>query len=72
MHALILLAAGLADAVLGDPPRWPHLVRLMGRAVAAGEAWLRPLARSAGGLRLAGGCWSFWWWAAFGSVAGWP
>ncbi len=55
MTALILLAAGLADAVLGDPPRWPHLVRLMGRAVAAGEAWLRPLARSAGGLRLAGG-----------------
>lgn len=38
------LAMGLLlDAVLGDPQGWPHVVRLLGRLIAALEKWLYPL-----------------------------
>ena len=37
----LIIAALLLDAILGDPPWMPHPVRLMGRAIAFGEARLR-------------------------------
>lgn len=40
-NALILALALFADASIGDPPTWPHLVRLMGIAVERLEARLR-------------------------------
>jgi adenosylcobinamide-phosphate synthase len=40
-NSLILALALAADALIGDPPAWPHLVRLMGRAVERLEASLR-------------------------------
>lgn len=49
-----LLAAVAADALLGDPPRWPHFVRWLGRLIAWLEPRLRRAARSPVGLRLAG------------------
>lgn len=51
-NALILALALAADAVIGDPPAWPHLVRLMGKAVDRLEARLR--AALPGSLELAG------------------
>ena len=50
--ALILLLALAADAFLGDPPTWPHLVRFMGRAAERLETRLR--AALPGSLELAG------------------
>ncbi|MFH1057252.1 MAG: adenosylcobinamide-phosphate synthase CbiB [Pseudomonadota bacterium] len=52
--ALVILLALAADAALGDPPAWPHLVRLMGRAIAGLEAWLRARYATPAELRLAG------------------
>jgi adenosylcobinamide-phosphate synthase len=40
-NALILAMALAADALIGDPPSWPHMVRLMGKAVARLETSLR-------------------------------
>lgn len=51
---IVLLAAVAADALLGDPPSWPHFVRWLGRFIAWLEERLRRLARSPIGLRLAG------------------
>ena len=46
MGAVIAIAAGFVlDLVFGDPPGFPHPVRLMGRAISAGE---RPVRRLAG------------------------
>lgn len=53
--AWIIALAAVADALLGDPPSWPHLVRYMGRAISWLEARLRRVALSSLGLRLAGG-----------------
>lgn len=52
--ALPLLLAVLADALLGDPPAWPHLVRYMGLAITRLEDWLRRHYHSPAELRLAG------------------
>ena len=52
--ALPFLLAVLADALLGDPPAWPHLVRYMGRAIEGLEQWLRRRYFSPAELRLAG------------------
>ncbi len=47
MHPALLLAAALLDRLLGDPPGWPHPVRLIGRVLDALErrAPRRPPAR---------------------------
>jgi adenosylcobinamide-phosphate synthase len=43
LYLIIPLAAGyLLDLLLGDPPRWPHPVRLFGILIGKGEAWLNP------------------------------
>lgn len=42
INAVLTLAAALLDAAIGDPPRAPHAVRLMGRAI----AWLEPVLRA--------------------------
>ncbi len=52
--AWIIAATVLLDALIGDPPSWPHLVRYMGRSIAFLEGRLRALALSSLGLRLAG------------------
>lgn len=52
--ALQLVLAALADALAGDPPRWPHLVRCMGRVISWLEISLRRALATPGGLRLAG------------------
>jgi adenosylcobinamide-phosphate synthase len=44
----------LADAALGDPPGWPHLVRLMGWSITKLEGALRRRFKTPAGLRLAG------------------
>jgi len=49
-----LLLAGLLDALLGDPPGFPHPVRCMGRVVGAVEKTIRPWCQARGSLRLAG------------------
>jgi adenosylcobinamide-phosphate synthase len=55
MHDLIvLLTALLLDALLGDPPNWPHMVRLMGMAISKLEYLLRKKATNPKALRLAG------------------
>ncbi len=54
ISAWIIALACLADAVVGDPPTWPHLVRYMGRAIAWLELRLRPWCFSPTDLRLAG------------------
>lgn len=55
MAALITFLAFLCDWILGDPQRWPHPVRLVGRLIAFGERKLRPLAgEDQAGLRRAG------------------
>jgi adenosylcobinamide-phosphate synthase len=51
---IALLAAVAADALLGDPPAWPHFVRWLGGLITWLEAKLRRLAMSPVGLRLAG------------------
>ena len=50
-----LMIALCADALIGDPPRWPHMVRYMGRAISSLETLLRSRLRSPNSLRLAGG-----------------
>jgi adenosylcobinamide-phosphate synthase len=50
---VIVLAVAL-DAALGDPPGWPHPVRLMGAAIAAYERAVRRRVSSPRGLRVAG------------------
>ena len=49
----IIIAVAL-DALIGDPPRWPHMVRYMGRAVAALDNLFTSRLRSPASLRLAG------------------
>jgi adenosylcobinamide-phosphate synthase len=44
MTSFELLGAALLDLLLGDPPRWPHPVRWIGRAIVGGERFLRPRA----------------------------
>ncbi len=55
MAALITFIAFIGDWIIGDPPRWPHPVRLVGRLIAALE---RPARLAAGNdparLRAAG------------------
>ncbi len=51
-NAVVLVLAFVADALIGDPPTWPHLVRLMGWTVERLEGRLR--AALPGSLRLAG------------------
>ncbi len=51
-NAAILALALAADALIGDPPAWPHMVRLMGMAVERLERVLR--AALPGALGLAG------------------
>ncbi|MFH1033725.1 MAG: adenosylcobinamide-phosphate synthase CbiB [Pseudomonadota bacterium] len=52
--ALPFLLAVLADALAGDPPSWPHMVRYMGGAISHVEDWLRRRYASPAELRLAG------------------
>ena len=52
--ALPFLLALAADALLGDPPAWPHLVRWLGQAIQGLEDWLRRRYFSPAELRLAG------------------
>ena len=40
-HVGALLAGTALDAVLGDPPGWPHPVRLIGKQIEAEEGFLR-------------------------------
>jgi adenosylcobinamide-phosphate synthase len=53
MVMALALAVAL-DAALGDPPGWPHPVRLMGAAIAAYERAVRGRVSSPRGLRAAG------------------
>ncbi len=46
-------AAFLLDAVLGDPPRFPHPVRFIGRLIAKAEKVLRSAIHSGGGQQAA-------------------
>ena len=48
--AYLFLAAYLLDLALGDPPSWPHPVRLIGRAVTYWENVLYQPAVLAGAL----------------------
>jgi adenosylcobinamide-phosphate synthase len=48
LSAGLTLLAFLADWLLGDPPAWPHPVRLIGRLITRGEAWARAWAGPAG------------------------
>ncbi|RJX36590.1 MAG: cobalamin biosynthesis protein CobD [Desulfarculus sp.] len=54
MAALQLALAALLDALIGDPPHWPHSVRLMGRLCSWLEPRLRAALHSPQELRLAG------------------
>jgi adenosylcobinamide-phosphate synthase len=38
---MLLVLAYIVDALVGDPPWFPHPVRLMGKAIATSERWLR-------------------------------
>ncbi len=49
-----LLIAVAADALLGDPPTWPHFVRWLGRLISWLEGLARGIFHSPEGLRLAG------------------
>lgn len=51
--AVVVLAVAL-DLALGDPPGWPHPVRLMGAAIAAFEGAVRSRVTTPRGLRAAG------------------
>lgn len=44
LHWAALPCAFLLDGLLGDPPRWPHPIRLMGAAIVRAEPWFRRLA----------------------------
>jgi len=56
LSAGLTLLAFLADWLLGDPPSWPHPVRLIGRLIALGEslarAWAAPARLLAAGAVL--------------------
>ncbi|HET9846903.1 MAG TPA: adenosylcobinamide-phosphate synthase CbiB [Nitrospira sp.] len=54
MTPIEFLAACLVDAVIGDPPAWPHPVRWMGRLIALAEKWVRRFCVGSGSLRLTG------------------
>jgi len=55
MGSLITFIAFVVDWIIGDPHRWPHPVRLIGRLITAGEKQARRLAgNDPAGLRLAG------------------
>jgi len=55
ISAGLTLLAFLADWLLGDPPSWPHPVRLIGRLINRGETLARALAgASQAGLKVAG------------------
>lgn len=41
LHWAVLPCAFLLDLLFGDPPRWPHPVRLMGSAIVRAEPWFR-------------------------------
>lgn len=49
-NAALLVLALAADALIGDPPAWPHMVRLMGWSVERLENCLRAALPSALGL----------------------
>ena len=57
LSAGLTLLAFLADWLLGDPPSWPHPVRLIGRLITRGEslarAWAGPARLLAAGAVLA-------------------
>jgi len=58
MSSFELIIAFLLDLVLGDPPRFPHPVRWMGRLIVISERWLRrwsstPRAEKVAGIILA-------------------
>lgn len=59
MTAWMLAAACFLDRVLGDPPRLPHPVRLMGWGALALERLLRPRRRGAMAELVAGGVLTF-------------
>ena len=46
LSAGLTLLAFLVDWLLGDPPSWPHPVRLIGRLIDRGEAWARILGQA--------------------------
>lgn len=46
MAPLITVLAFLADWIVGDPERWPHPVRLVGRLISGGEKLTRRVAGS--------------------------
>ena len=51
---LELTLAVLLDLLLGDPPAWPHPVKLMGNLIAWEETWLRRVAMSPQALKAGG------------------
>lgn len=61
---MVIPAAFALDMLLGDPQRFPHPVRWMGKAISTSEPWFRKIPASpvlAGGLFavfLAGGTWA--------------
>jgi len=63
--ALVFSLALAADALIGDPPHWTHMVRGMGAMAAALEKLFFRHLRSPNLMRLAGGC------LVLGVVGGW-
>lgn len=70
LEPLILLAAVILDAMIGDPPTWPHMVRFIGLAITTAEENLTtsrpsPTERQLAGLIMVciivGGCWLVAW-----------
>jgi adenosylcobinamide-phosphate synthase len=51
-----LLMASALDALIGDPRRLPHPVRVMGRCITLFDHRIRVICRSGTGLRIAGIC----------------
>ncbi|HJU05750.1 MAG TPA: CobD/CbiB family cobalamin biosynthesis protein, partial [Nitrospiraceae bacterium] len=54
MTPIDLIVACALDAVLGDPRRLPHPVRLMGKIIGGFEARIRKMVRGPGAVRMAG------------------
>ncbi|ELV7538015.1 TPA: cobalamin biosynthesis protein, partial [Edwardsiella piscicida] len=50
MTLLAWCLAWLLDAAIGDPPRWPHPVRWMGRLITVVQRCVRRCCRSEGAL----------------------
>ncbi|MCB2185119.1 MAG: adenosylcobinamide-phosphate synthase CbiB [Deltaproteobacteria bacterium] len=74
----LLAVAALADVLIGDPPGWPHLIRVIGQTIGRLELWIRwqtacpPVLLAGGGfliLVVVGGSWLAAW-AAMG-LASW-